>query len=113
MKKEIIRQDCNGDDVYLKIIQGEYVNDLLKCYAYRKIEKNGFFGKRNVYVPIQEFESDLMDKRCTSCCLISQIDLKSVEESLENDLIKTIMYRINNSITKEKHYKEALKLIFD
>ena len=112
MKKEIIRRDCNGEDVYLVISQSSHIPDLLYCHGYRKVTRKRFFKERIEFVSIKEFECDLMDKRCHSSHLISLIDSKNIDESVEKHLIKSIMNRINDSIQREEHYNLVHKNIF-
>ncbi len=113
MKKEIIRRDCNGNDVYLVISQSSHIPDLLYCYGYRKVTRKGFFKERITFVSIEDFHSELMDKRCHSSFLISLMDPKDTDESVEKHLIKSIMNRINESIQREEHYNSVHKNIFN
>jgi hypothetical protein len=112
MEREFIRKDCDGNDVYLKLTKGNYVENLLECYAYRKVEKKGFFRTKIVYEPIYKYQSELWDKRVNRCTTISSLNSDNKEKKL-NKLLDDTMELVNESIIKHRQHKEAEDFLFN
>lgn len=106
MKKEFIRKDINGNDVYLKLERSEYKKTLINCYAYRKVTKKFFFIKYTMYKAIHKFNSDLWDTRCNGFTTTDLLDEKEL-----NIVLNTVMEQVNDSVIKEEKHKKSLRLL--
>lgn len=107
MKKEFIRKDVNGNDVYIILERGKWTKTLLNCYAYRKIIKKIFFIKYTVYKPIHKFNSNfLWDTRCNSFTTTTIFN----EEEL-NKILDEIVGQVNCAVTEEQKHNKSLSLL--
>lgn len=111
MKKEHIRKDLEGNDVYLKLEVEPLDSTIVNCYAYRKLIKKIWFLTYEKFVPICHFNSSLSDPRCSSFIVTSRITESNRDEML-NEMLDKVMNQVNRSISDEKRHIEALNFIF-
>jgi hypothetical protein len=105
---EIKEKDCNGEDVYLEIIESDCFEDFLNCYAYRKVQKRFLFWKIIKKQYIHRHNCDLWDTRCNSYTTLSRINSDYI---IQKVLIDKVIAQVNESIKQEEITTNARKLI--
>jgi hypothetical protein len=109
MEKIVEAYDCNNDLFYIVIKQGESVETLIDCYAFRKKKFLWFFSTRE-YITDPDCDSSF-NKRCNSYTTVDVMNKEGVDKKL-NYLIDKITEQVNNVIKKTTRRKEILNLLF-
>jgi uncharacterized protein YaaR (DUF327 family) len=111
---EITEKDCNGEDVYLEIVESEHTENFLNCYAYRKVQKRFLFWKiiekKYIHNDSTSFDSSLFDSRCNSYMLLSEIDSENIDRMVQK-LTNKVLAQVNKSIKQKEKIENSKKLI--